>query len=573
MRSLALLGAGALVLAGCSTAGGGGSGGATGGGTGGPEDVTITAAHEQEFGAYNMNTAEENAVKNGIVLNQVLRAFWYFGKDGTVVPDTEFGKYEKTSDKPLTVRYTLAKGAQWSDGQPIGCKDFLLVWAANSGHYTTGQKDAQGNPVPLFSSAATTGYEQMKKPVCKDGDTTIDVVYDKPFADWQAMFGPAGAILPAHIVEQKTGVNLIDAISHDDLAALKKAADFYNSGWTFNPGQLDAATTPSAGPYKFGPWTAGQSITLTANDKWWGTPPKSKTIVVRFIPQEQQAQALANGEIQVAEPQPNPDVVKQVEGLGDKVKVVQGEEYTFEHLDFNFAGRFKDPALRKAFALCVPRQLMVDNLIKPVNPNAKVMNSRYEFPFSPTYADVVKASYNGAYDKVDVAAAKKIVDAKGAAGMPVRIGYQTPNQRRTNETDLIRASCGLAGFNVQDAGQPDFFGNGLFAGNFDVALFAWAGSPLVTGSSSTYVTGGGNNNGKYSNPKVDALTAQLNTTTNPDAQVKLIQQIEKILWDDLATIPLFAFPGVVAYSSNITGVTFQPSQSQVTWNMQDWSVK
>jgi len=208
-----------------------------------------------------------------------------------------------------------------------------------------------------------------------------------------------------------------------------------------------------------------------------------------------------------------------------------------------------------------------------VNPNAEVMNSRYSFPFSPDYKDVVGGSYDGSYDKADVAAAKAIVDQKGAAGTVIRIGYQTPNQRRTNETDLIRSSCNQAGFDIEDAGSDDFFGNGLAAGNFDVALFAWAGSPLVTSSSSTYVTGGGNNNGKYSNANVDKLIKQLDVTPEPDEQVELIKKIEKILWDDLATIPVFTFPGVVAHATNIEGVTFQPSQTQVTWNMQEWTVK
>ena len=31
-------------------------------------DTTITAAYEQEFGAYNNNTADQNAVKNTVVL-------------------------------------------------------------------------------------------------------------------------------------------------------------------------------------------------------------------------------------------------------------------------------------------------------------------------------------------------------------------------------------------------------------------------------------------------------------------------------------------------------------------------
>lgn len=577
-KFLALLVGGSLALSACAT-----DDGDTGtdteatetatdgdtGASGETKDATITVAHEQEFGSYNNNTAEENAVKNTVVLNQVLRGFWFFGEDGSVTPDTEFGTYELVSEDPMTVRYTFADEAVWSDGEPIDCDDFLLVWAANSGTYTTGETDPDtGEEGLLFSTAGTTGYDIQQKPQCADGDKEIEVVYDEPFADWQ---GNYGSFMPAHVVEEQAGgIDLIDAIQNDDQEALAAAAEFYNTGWVFNPGEIDPAITPSAGPYKLDSWQAGQSLTLTANENWWGTPPKVKNIVIRFIPQEGQAQALANGEIQVAEPQPNPDVVSQLEGLGDQVTIIQGDEYTYEHLDPNFAGAMADENLRRAFALCVPRQLIVDNLIKPVNANAVVMNSRYEFPFGPNYEDVVSSSYPGGYDEANVEEARTILEENDLTGTTVRIGYQTPNQRRTNAVDLIRSSCNEAGFDIQDAGQEDFFGNGLAAGNFDVALFAWAGSPLVTGSSSTFETGGGNNNGKYSNPEVDALIAELNTTPDPDAQLELIKQIETILWEDLATIPLFAFPGVVAHSSDVSGVKFQPSQTQVTWNMHEW---
>jgi peptide/nickel transport system substrate-binding protein len=154
--------------------------------------------------------------------------------------------------------------------------------------------------------------------------------------------------------------------------------------------------------------------------------------------------------------------------------------------------------------------------------------------------------------------------------MTVRIGYKTPNPRRTSTVQLIADSCKQAGFNVQDIGSDDFFGNGLANGNFDVALFAWSGSPLVTGSSTTYITDGGNNNGKYSNPKVDELTKKLDETTNVDEQTPIIKDIEKQLWADLATIPLFAHPGIDAYTATMKGVVFQPSQSEVTWNMDQW---
>ncbi len=565
-KILALLAGSSIVLAACSTGGDEPADSGSSSAAAETKDISITVAHEQEFSAYNNGTGTDNAVKNAIVLNQVQTGFWEYGEDGSVVPNEEFGTYEKTSDDPLTVEYKINPDAAWSDGEPIDCDDIMLEWAANSGTYDVGEGDAA---TIMFDTAGTTGYELMEKPTCADGDKDFTIVYTEPFADWIAGIG--ADTLPAHVAETQSGVeDIIAAVEADDTAALQTVADFWNTGWRFNPGEIDQAIAPSSGPYLLGEWNPGQSITLEANEEYWGTPPTAKTIVVRFIDQESQAQALQNGDIGIAEPQPNPDVIDQLEAVGDTITVTQGDEFTFEHLDFNFATVFADADLRKAFALCVPRQGIVDTLIKPVNPNAEVAQSRYFLPFQPEYEQVAGEIQDGSYDTEDIAASKALVDEAGAAGTVVRIGYQTPNQRRTNAVDLIRASCNQAGFDVQDAGQEDFFEGGLSGGNFDVALFAWSGSPLVSSASSTYVTEGGNNNGKYTNPEVDALLAELDVTPDKDAQVELITQLETILWNDLATIPLFAFPGVVAYENGIENVTFQPSQSGVTWNMQRW---
>ncbi len=563
-KILALLAGGSIALAACSTGGDTPEDTATSGDTAAEtKDITITVAHEQEFSAYNNGTSQDNAVKNTIVLNQVLTGFWEFGEDGSVVPTEEFGTFEKTSDDPLTVEYKINPDAVWSDGEPIDCDDIMLMWAANSGTYDEGE-------TILFDTAGTTGFELMEKPTCADGDKDFTIVYTEPYSDWIA---GVSAILPAHIAEQESGTeDIVAAVEADDTAALAPVAEFWNTGWRFNPGEIDEALVPSSGPYKLGAWEPGQSITLEANENYWGTPAVAQQIVVRFIEQESQAQALQNGDVQVAEPQPNPDVITQLEAVGDQITVQQGDEFTYEHLDFNFNTVFADANLRKAFALCVPRDQIVESLIKPVNANAEIAQSRYFLPFQPEYGQVADAIQDGSYDTANIAEAKALVDAAGAAGTPVRIGYQTPNQRRTNSVDLIRASCNQAGFDVQDAGQEDFFEAGLSGGNFDVALFAWSGSPLVSGSSSTYITNGGNNNGKYSNPQVDEWLAELDVTPDKDAQVELITQIETQLWNDLATIPIFAFPGVVAYDNTVSGVTFQPSQSSVTWNMQKWDL-
>jgi peptide/nickel transport system substrate-binding protein len=273
------------------------------------------------------------------------------------------------------------------------------------------------------------------------------------------------------------------------------------------------------------------------------------------------------------DPQPNPDVLNQLKQIGPTVKVENHEQFSFEHLDFNFrkGNPFTDLKVRQAFAKCVPRQTIVTNLVKPSNPNAIVLDSLYALPFQPNYKDYTSNNGSSAYAQQDIAGAKQLL---GGKTIPLRIGYNTPNPRRTQEVALIRDACGQAGFKVSDAGQADFFGNGLANGNWDVALFAWIGSAIVTSNSSTYTTGGGNNNGKYTNPKVDQLVAQLNQTLDPAQQKSIQGQLDKIIYtQDLASIPLFAFPAVLAYDKKVQGLTYNASQSDVTYDASKWTLQ
>ncbi|WP_432570035.1 ABC transporter family substrate-binding protein [Kineococcus sp. SYSU DK005] len=568
-RIAALALVGTLAVAGCTTSGSSGEEPAEGAAAGGTADGTITAAAEQEFQAYNNGTGDTNGTRNTFVLNQVLRGFWYYGTDGTAVPDTEFGTFEKTSDDPLTVRYSIADGAVWSDGEAVDCDDLVLTWMSRSGKF----RAADGSD--LFNPASTAGYEQMQQPQCADGDKEVTVVYDEPFADWQASFGSL-EIMPAHVVERVSGVpDLVAAATAADPAALAPAAEFWNTGWVFNPGDLgDAANIPSNGPYSLTSWEAGNNVTLTANERYWGTPAKTRNVVVRFIDQEAQFAALQNNEVQVIEPQPNPDLVAQLESLGETVNSESYQGFTYEHFDFNFKGVFADRRVREAFAKCLPRQLIVDRLIKPQSAEAQLQDSRYTYPFRDNYETITSAAYGGQYDTTDIPGAQALLAQAGAQGTTVRVLYQAPNQRRTNEVQLLAESCGQAGFTVVDAASENAFGTEFPQGNFDVGLFAWSGSALVTGSAGQWTTEGcgSANYGCYSNPQVDDLVAQLNRATEPAAQDQLVAQIEKVLWDDLVTIPVFAFPELAAWSKGVSGVVVNPSQAQITWNMDEWAL-
>ena len=543
------------------------------------EIQTVAYGAAQEFSNYNNGLASSNSSKNTIVLNEVLPgAFRFEGPGGALGMDTEFiDSATVLSDDPLSVEFVVNADAAWSDGDPIDCAEFYFTWQAYNGTHL--QLDENGDPLvdeesetelQLFEITGTTGFDVIETLECSDDAKTITVGYSEIFADWKASWG---GLMPVHVIERETGgADAAAAFDGGDREAIEAMAEFFNTTWSMNPGELlDEALIPSGGKYKLGSWEAGSSLTLVPNENYWGTLAKAP-LTIRYIAEEAQAQALANGEINAMDPQPTPDLIAQLEGT-DGIVVEGGSQFVWEHFDFNFANEaLANRDVREAFAYCLPRQQIVSNLILPLDPSATILNNRYNQQFEPAYVDATA----GAYDVVDLDRAAELLAGSGVAlPIDIRIGWfdNGGNARRTDQVALTQASCNqVEGFNIIDAGSETFFDVELSAGDWDIAMFAWAGSPLKTGSSEIYRTGGGINFGGYGNEAVDVLLDSINTNVDADEQAKIANEVDAILWEDLVTIPVFSFPGVVAYSDNIDGVVFNPSQSGLTWNGGAWSI-
>jgi peptide/nickel transport system substrate-binding protein len=525
--------------------------------------ASMSWAFEQEFSSYNLNTPDGGMQANLVVLNGVLSGFYQFGPDGTIIPNTDFGRYQKIADSPLTVRYVISDKAVWSDGVPISCEDVVFAWLAQSG--VTGKKG--------FAVGSALGMEDMNKPQCVPGGKTVTITYKNPFADWAAQFGVT-TIMPSHIVAREGGLtkSFLEYADHPLSSDLAKAENFYNKGWLLKPGELKRDLMPSSGPYLIDSWVAGQSITLKANPRWWGRPARTKTVIIRFIAGTAQPQALQNGEIQAMDPQPQTDLVRQLRALGDDIHLAVGEAFRYEHLDFSFKGAFRDRSLREAFAKCVPRQQIVDNLVRPQNPNAKIMESRFIYPFQRDYAVLARGVGGDRYDRVDLAGSRRLLAGRTPT---VRFGWYKDsaslNKRRADTIALIRSSCERAGFKIVDVGSPTFLDREWVDGNFDVALFSWNGSPMVTGNNDYFRTGGGLNPTGYGNPQVDRLLARLVREPDRLKQLPVLLRIDRLLWADLATIPLFAFPSVLATAKDVQGVQYNATVVDLTWNVAEWT--
>lgn len=564
------------------------------------EGSTLSVAWNQPFYSYNGLTSFGNATANNNITYATLGGFNYYDDTPALVKDESFGTYEKISDDPLVVKYTIADGVKWSDGTAVDAADLLLQWAALSRALDTPDFDSSEftdpdtgeftedfpTDVVYFDSGAdpSTGMGLVSTlPEVSDDRKSITLTYDAPFVDWELVMS---APLPAHVVAQKAldiesaqeaKDAIFNAITEGDETALAAISSFWNSGFNFTEMPSDPALVLSSGPYVITDFVADQYVTLTANTQYTGAnQPAVEEITVRFIPDPLAAvQALQNGEVQVISPQATVDVADALAALD--VTVIGGYEGTYEHIDLQFdqskSGHFNNPLIREAFMKVIPRQEIVDKLIKPLQPDAEVRNSQVFLPGAEGYDESVAENGSLNYMEVDVEGAKALLAEAGVTNPEVCMLFSSTNPRRANEFLLIQQSAALAGFNVTDCSSPDWGGLLGTPGAYDASLFGWQSTSLgvTNGPPPTYTTGGINNLNFYSNPEMDELTAALSVEFDPAAQIEIQKQIDKLLWDDFYGVTIFQFPAVTAYDQNaIANISPSTLAPTIFWNIWDW---
>lgn len=569
---------------------------------------TVSVMWNQPMYSLNNVTTFGNATANANISYLTNDNWIYYDTALKIQPNESYGTYEKVSDDPLKIKMTLADTATWSDGVPVTAADVILAYGAQSGLFNTvSGDDAAGlynedgtmkkvgtGKVYFDSSSAGLALIKDFPEVSADGKT-VTITYSKPFADWEQYMVSFGGGLPAHVVGEralgdtdatKAAQDVLNAFKSKDNKALSKIANVWNLDWNFTKMPSDKDLLVGSGAYTITDYKENQYLTLAANANYKGSHPASiKTMTIRYNEDPMAAvQALQNGEVQLISPQGTADVLTAAKAI-TSADVKTGDEATFEHVDltFNNKGAF-DPAayggdtakanlVRKAFLLTIPRQTIVDNIIKPINPEAAVRNSFTVVPGAPSYASVTAANGMGTtFANVDVEGAKKLLAEAGVTSPKVRILYAKSNVRRQQEFRLIKDSAEQAGFQVIDNGN-DNWGAKLGDKSYDASLFGWQSTGTgVTESDANYRTGGLNNFGGYSNTKVDGLLDELQTALDATKQAEILGAIEKDLVDDSFGVTIFQFPSITAYSKSLTGIDPVTISPTIFWNFWEWKI-
>jgi peptide/nickel transport system substrate-binding protein len=512
---------------------------------------------EQDVSGFNTGQTDQNAYWAALTGNTpVIRGIYIIDDNGNYHLDLASKVVATRSSLTIDIRPDANWYWEGHAKAPVTYKDFVYTW----------QQIVDKNNTP----ASVTGYDQITGYTHK-GNKQITFKWSKPFADYQDLFG---LVYPSAAV---AGLN-------------------WNTMWSNCVCGNDGKPV-SDGPFYMSNYTKGQGLTLKPNAYWYGKKPALKEVDFKLITDtNSEIQAMRGGEVDAINPSPQTALAQLVHQSGLTYNSKPG--FIQEHLDMQFGDKgmplLKQLWFRQALALAINRTSLIkalysqiapgmrplDNPFYEIGPNAKPYFSEYAF----SQKKAIQLFRSHGCTGGPTAPTRNNDKYWTCNGVPATIRFNTTagNQRRATSAAIFAQQWQAVGVKVNvgfEPANPNFFGTRLPNHDFDVAEYAWLGSPDPSGFDAIYQcidttkNLGGSNYKMYCNRNVDKLITKGESDLNPASRTATYLAAAKLVAHDIAVIPLYAPPQILVYKSAIKGMEHSnnPTLLGPTWNIEQWS--
>ena len=479
------------------------------------------------------------------------------------VPTLENGGISADS---TTVTWKLKEGVLWSDGEPFTAEDVVFTY-----QFITN---------PEVGSTSLEFYGEIEKVEAPD-ELTVEVTFKQPTpAPMNPFVGGSGTILPEHVFRDYLGANARSA-----------------------PGNTAPVGTNAFQVREFKP---GDTIVYEPNPNFRGEPPVFSTVELKGGGDTVSAAraVLQTGEADFAwNIQAEPAVLSGLEAAG------KGEmAYVFKPLMERIYINFSDPnkevngersqkdtphpflsekPVRQAINLAIDRETIAQQLYGEagsvatnfvVAPDKYVSpNNSYEFDLEKAAALLEGAGWkdtnnNGVRDKNGVEMNLLFTSSVN----PVRQKTQEIIKQNLESIGMsVELKSVEAGVYFGDPTNPD----SVHRFHADLQLFAYdSETPEPDSYMELYACDqisqkenqwGKENSSRYCNLEYDALLDRLAGEVDPDERRALFVEMNDLLIEDVALIPLVRRSDPYAIATSLTNLEFTPWAAS-TWKIDGW---
>jgi len=410
-------------------------------------------------------------------------------------------KWERIDD--LTMRFYLRKGVKFHSGNPFTAADVKFTFDR------------------FFKSADFKGLFTPFEGCTIVDDHTVDIKTKKPYA---LLINMATYIFP---LDSKFYSGTDDTGQPKD-AVVKVGPSFalHNESGT--------------GPYKVIEWEQGAKYVFERFADYWDkkSPGNVDKIVLTPIKEDAtRVAALLSGDVDFISPVPPQDF--QRIRKDDKVKLVtySGGRIITIQLNQKRRAEFKDVRVRQAIVNAINNVGIVKKIMKGTATPAGQQGPKGYMGYSSALVP-----------RYDLKKAKDLMKEAGLEN-----GFEctmiAPNNRYVNDEKIAEAVVSMLSkikikVNLKTMPKAQYWDE-FDAQVADIQLIGWHSDTEDSGNFTEFLgmcpnkeTGYGQfNSGNYCNPKVDELTMAAQSETDLKKRTAILQEIEKILYDEAAFVP------------------------------------
>lgn len=425
------------------------------------------------------------------------------------------------SDDGLTYTFHLRNDIYWSDGQPVTANDFQYSWQ----RLVTGNYDYSSfldNVVNAYDIRVNGADVSTLGAVATD-DKTFVVTLNAPCAYFLEICA-YGVTVPVRqdIIEE------------------------YGDSWSLSPD-----TFISNGAYKLVEWVNQEKLVMEKNEYYYDKASIGPDKITWLFMDDDNASlaAFESGQIMFTNHFPSEETDRLKEAGVWNVQPEIGTYYLLiESSKDKGVPELQDPLVRRALALAIDRNYIVNNITKGGEIAA---DSWLPNGFTDANGENYKANStlwwdNSTYD-ANCEEAKSLL---AQAGYPDGEGFPmitfTINSSSTHQAiaEYIQ-SCwkNVLGLNIQIQSEEwGVFLDTRSSGAYEIARAGWTVDfHDPSGLMDLYVSNDGNNDAHWANADYDALIAASKVETDPIARYNLFHQAEDILRENMAMIPIYYY--------------------------------
>jgi len=363
----------------------------------------------------------------------------------------------------------------------------------------------------------------------------------------------------AHYVRDVAKVEIIDEHTVNLVTKTPTRSMLTNLAWVYmlppkaaqELGDRFGTNPIGTGPFKFVRYVANAEVEMAANEGYWGTPPKTKSLIWKALPEDATRNAaLEAGEVQ-AVPNVSPDVIARLRGNPNlDVVVIDGTRIV--HLAFSL-GRppFDNVKVRQAFNYAVDRKALVETILGGMG---AVADRHYFHPTTYGFNEKL-APYS-----FDPAKAKALL---AEAGHPngIKVKFGCPQGRYLRDKVICEAiveqfkKSGITSeFEALEWGS--FWDKAVKSRVYDLYLLSWGGS-VDPQQQLSFWFDSRNSPIKYSNARLDQLMVDGQRVMEPARGKAIYQELQDILWADMPWVPLYFQPEIFARNKNVSDMNIR----------------